>query len=366
MLRKEASPDWAAPLFSKATCGNPRIMRKTNSSASYARMTTPENHPADSVTRGQLRFLLHLSETQKLSRTADVLGLSLSAASRTLEKLRAAFDDPLFTPHARGLKPTDALRRILPELRRTLEQADRLFAPPKFDPKSARGRFRIASRGLITSSLLAYLLARTAEEAPHLVIEHHHRTGSVWEDLESGRIDLAVVTDRSIPPAFRTAPLFDIKLGILLRSDHPLRVKTGGRAPALADFLSYRRLAMSVSSDFRFASWDRQLAGENPALLEPVAATSSSSIDLAATLSVSDFLMITPKRGAEAIAPYYGLAWMPLPLELQAPVRQHGCLVWTEMHHRDPLHVWVRRLIRGWARSGMSETSETSGTSSAS
>ena len=125
MLRKEASPDWAAPLFSKATCGNPRIMRKTNSSASYARMTTPENHPADSVTRGQLRFLLHLSETQKLSRTADVLGLSLSAASRTLEKLRAAFDDPLFTPHARGLKPTDALRRILPELRRTLEQADR-------------------------------------------------------------------------------------------------------------------------------------------------------------------------------------------------------------------------------------------------
>ena len=329
-------------------------------------MTTPDNHPADSVTRGQLRFLLHLSETQKLSRTAEVLGLSLSAASRTLEKLRAAFDDPLFTPHARGLKPTEALRRILPELRRTLEQTDRLFAPPKFDPKAARGRFRIASRGLITSSLLAYLLTRTAEEAPHLVIEHHHRTGSVWEDLESGRIDLAVVTDRSIPPAFHTTPLFDIQLGILLRNEHPLRLKTGGCAPELADFLSYRRLAMSVSSDFRYASWDRQLAGENPELLEPVAATSNSSIDLAAALSVSDFLMITPKRGAEAIAPYYGLAWMPLPRELQAPVRQHGCLAWTEMHHRDPLHVWVRRLIRGWARSGMSGTSDASGSPSAS
>ena len=99
MLRKEASPDWAAPLFSKATCGNPRIMRKTNSSASYARMTTPENHPADSVTRGQLRFLLHLSETQKLSRTADVLGLSLSA-SRPLRARSKSCVRPSTTPYS--------------------------------------------------------------------------------------------------------------------------------------------------------------------------------------------------------------------------------------------------------------------------
>ena len=64
------------------------------------------NAAADMITRAQLKFLSDLAQTGKLSRTAERLGLSLSAASRMLDRLREAFGDPLFTPHARGLTPT--------------------------------------------------------------------------------------------------------------------------------------------------------------------------------------------------------------------------------------------------------------------
>lgn len=313
-------------------------------------MQNHPNDPADLITCGQLRFLSDLARTEKLSRTAANLGMSLAAASRTLDKLREAFGDPLFTPHARGLHPTDTLRSILPALRSTIEQADRLFRPAAFDPKRLEGRFRVATRGLAVPEILAYVLPRLAREAPRLLLVHTPRTSSIWEDLDEGRIDLGIVNDRSVPDSFHSAPLFEIELGILLRENHPLRKKYGSEAPTFEDFLQWPRAAMSVGSDEPTgSSWDQQLLDESSAL-RGVVCVSTSAVELAATLEASDFLMLAPKFGSAGLRRHYGLAWMPLPDGHPARERRSGVLVWSEQAHRDPAHAWVRSLFRDWAK----------------
>ena len=110
---------------------------------------------ADSVTRSQLRFLLDLLASGKLSRTASHLGMSLSAASRTLDRLREAFGDPLFTPHARGLTPTDTMLQIEPELRRTIAQTDRLFSLRTLDLSRLERIFSMSAWGIVVPEMLA-------------------------------------------------------------------------------------------------------------------------------------------------------------------------------------------------------------------
>ncbi|EHY30514.1 LysR family transcriptional regulator, partial [Sutterella parvirubra] len=163
-------------------------------------MKTALDDPSEHLTLQQLRFLQDLARTQKLTKTASNFGMSLASASRTLEKLRAAFGDQLLTPQARGLSPTKGLYRVLPDLETTIDQAAKLFQPFVFDPKALEGRFHLVSRGLAVPEILAYVVPRLAKEAPGLVLEHRPRTSAVWEDIEDGRADLAIVTDRNVPP----------------------------------------------------------------------------------------------------------------------------------------------------------------------
>lgn len=184
-----------------------------------------------------------------------------SAASRTLDKLRTAFGDPLMLPQARGLSPTDGLFRLLPELRAAIEQAERLFTPFDFDPMKLRGTFRLITRGLVVPEILGDVIPRLAKQAPGIVLEHKQRTGAVWEEIEEGRVDLVLVTNRSVPASFHSVPLFDIEIGLLMRLGHPLAEKYLAGGITMEDIGRFGRVAMDVSDDYRHASWDRQLFG---------------------------------------------------------------------------------------------------------
>lgn len=310
---------------------------------------------ADSVTRSQLRFLLDLLASGKLSRTASHLGLSLSAASRTLDRLREAFGDPLFTPHARGLTPTDTMLQIEPELRRTIAQTDRLFSLRTLDLSRLERTFSMSAWGIVVPEMLAYLLPRMASEAPGAHLEMRHRSLKIWEMLETGELDLIFTPDSAVPPSFRTLPLFPVELGILLRADHPLVRECRGEAPSMERFLDYKRFGMTVSTDLHAASWDRQLFGEDPKVLAQVVCSSKNGNDLMDVLECTDFMMLAPKRGALSLQPRYNLVWLPLPEGLPKPRAGHIVLAWCEARQRDPAHQWLRGLIRDWARESEAE-----------
>src|SRR6266852_2062841 len=55
---------------------------------------------------GQIRLLAELSRSRSVSRAAKQIGISQSAASHALAKLRKVLGDPLFTRTQDGFQPT--------------------------------------------------------------------------------------------------------------------------------------------------------------------------------------------------------------------------------------------------------------------
>src|SRR4051794_40811436 len=94
-----------------------------------------------------LALVLHaLLAERSVSRAAKRLGLSRSAPSHALARLRSSLEEPLFLRVPHGIVPpprAEALAAPLAAGLALLEQS--LVAPPRFDPKTHARRFRIAA-----------------------------------------------------------------------------------------------------------------------------------------------------------------------------------------------------------------------------
>src|SRR5262245_66080268 len=69
----------------------------------------------------EIRLIAELLELRKLSAAAARLGLSQSAASHALARLRTRFGDPLFTRSAGGFQPTPYGERLGTAAREALD-----------------------------------------------------------------------------------------------------------------------------------------------------------------------------------------------------------------------------------------------------
>ena len=69
------------------------------------------------LARGKFRHiqvLLRLAELGSVRRTAEAIGVTQSSVTQTLAYLEDLLETPLFHRHAKGVRPTDACRDLLP------------------------------------------------------------------------------------------------------------------------------------------------------------------------------------------------------------------------------------------------------------
>jgi DNA-binding transcriptional LysR family regulator len=106
-------------------------------------------------------------KTGNVSKAAERLGMAQAAASTALNKLRAHFDDRLFTRTAQGMQPTPHAERIYPHLREVLAQlAQARGNRSSFEPAQAQRRFRVCMTDISEVVLLPGLLDHLRHEAP--------------------------------------------------------------------------------------------------------------------------------------------------------------------------------------------------------
>jgi DNA-binding transcriptional LysR family regulator len=67
-------------------------------------------------------------------KAGEKLGMSQSAVSGALSRLRHALDDQLFVRHGQGLRPTDYARGLAMPLRETLDRMEALFSGTSLIP----------------------------------------------------------------------------------------------------------------------------------------------------------------------------------------------------------------------------------------
>ncbi len=148
-----------------------------------------------------LVVLIAVAEERNLSRAADRLCMSQSAATRAMQRLRHLFQDELFVRVSGDYEPTPRGAHILQELEKMLPRLDRLLAGSAFDPANETARFRLAGTDYATHVIGIPLCKRFLAAGGSLTFEICPLTDNVYDSMERGRVDLLLDADDGRMPS---------------------------------------------------------------------------------------------------------------------------------------------------------------------
>jgi len=290
--------------------------------------------------------LLHVLRTVYATRSASKagarLGMTQSAVSNALRRLRERLDDPLFVPSAEGMLPTPLVESIIGPIDEGLSAIDgAIKAPRRFEPPSSDRLFRILASDLAQLIFVPRLLKHLAAVAPDVRIDTIE--ASVEEGrraMHEGAIDLVIGNWPAMGADYVRQRLFSETFVVLMRRRHPLFGKTLTKADYLkARHVDYRPGGATYASLRR--ALHKALVRER--LERHVTFIAGHALGLDAIIAESDLLLTLPGRLAKSmIGDRTTLGVKPLPF--QTPV-----LTITQQWHaraqRDPAHAWFRRQI---------------------
>ena len=172
---------------------------------------------------------------RNVSSAAAELGITQSALSHALVKLRAQYQDPLFVRVSKGVAPTEFALGLQREVEEFVARAHRLSERVEvFDPGKAQGRIVVWCTDFFESVAGAPLLKRLQREAPDLQLAFHPFSGAFPKNqLEEGQCDLAIAGYfEDLPEGFYRQTLFSDPYATTWRKGHP-RI---GRKLSVEDF----------------------------------------------------------------------------------------------------------------------------------
>lgn len=282
--------------------------------------------------RLDLTLLLVFEEAMasgKLSAVARRLGLTQSAISHALKRLRNVFGDELFIRTPRGVQPTPravALRAPLAEALRLIAGAVR---PEAFDPAATERIFRIAAPDLETS-LFAPVLARPDGGARFVfrpLVRQEAR-----QALLAAEVDLALGYSGERVGGCESTMLFEEDYLVVARAGHPVMA-----APLDLGAYTSPGHVLTAPGGTLGGIVDQVLAAKGHARRVVVAVP--YFLAAMATVAASDLIATIPRRLALAHAPSFGLVTAEPPLAIRRFAVQ---MSWSRRSASDPGLAWLR------------------------
>jgi DNA-binding transcriptional LysR family regulator len=279
-----------------------------------------------------------LLREQNVTRAAEHLHLSQSAASRALARLRDVLADPLLVRTSQGMVPTARARELAGPVRRILSEVrDTLALRPPFDPASAKAVVQVSLPDVGQALILPALLAELSTSAPGVVLLVHPRfTGTDQRALERGEIDVVL----SSPGAELMAGLFCEHLLTLhhvsiVRSDHPAAADD----VSLDAFCAWPHVVVG-SQGLASSETDRLLAELGKS--RRVALRMPSYLAIPAIVKGSNLVATIPELLLHVAGAGDGLVKFTPPVKI--PETRIG-MIWHERTHYEPVQAWFRSLL---------------------
>lgn len=140
-----------------------------------------------------LRAVLALLQDGTVTRASQRLGMTQSALSYHLDRMRKRFADPLFVRVGNRMAPTPFVQRFAEPAARVLRIVEtEIGGLVSFDPATSEREFRIGVNEIGAIALVPKLLRRLAEVAPNAKLAPSHvAPETMAAKLESGEFDLA-------------------------------------------------------------------------------------------------------------------------------------------------------------------------------
>ena len=296
----------------------------------------------------QITLLAEMTRLGNVSAAARRIGLSQSAASHALAKLRQQLGDPLFTRTKEGLKPTPYGERLGKAAGQAVDLlAEGLAANRAFDPKTTTRQFTFYLSDVGQMILLPPLLRTVQKEAPGVTL----RSVPVPVDdpaapMISGEVDLAVGFFKNLATGFRQTLLLRERFVCIVRADHPA-FRSGMTLEAFKEV----QHAVSDATGMAQGFVDQYLAKHRLHREEALRVPGFQVLPL--IIANSDLLAFIPARLAASVAAHIPLKVFEPPVHI-APLDIR--MFWHERYHHDPANRWMRRIIVNLYHVGGSET----------
>lgn len=307
-----------------------------------------------------LRVFHALAEEGSVTRAGVRLGLTQSAVSHALNRLRYLLDDQLFVRGPAGMRPTARALEIAPRLDEGLRQLQLAVAPAEFVPGATRRRFTIAASAYTSTVLMPKVIALIREAAPLAEIRLQLATGALGEDLLTGRVDLVIGGFGRSTPRYAREALFTESMVWAVRADHPA-ARAG--VLTLADLAATPHVIMASSEEdaavdgrVTEAGLERRVFWDDRGDVDEVLARAGLRRTVAlrvqdahsalAIVSHCDMLAIVPQRLSTAFAAHYDLRLFEPPYA--SPQIQIEALWRREVGETSPM-AWLRGCLRAAA-----------------
>lgn len=266
------------------------------------------------------------------------LGLSVSATSRTLARLRSATGDPLLVQAGRSLVPTPHAEQLAGRVHALTQEVRALLGPATdvMDPALLERTFTIrANEGFVTL-FAAKLVASITKAAPNVRLRFAPKPDKEAAALRDGRIDLDIGTAGTSAPEIRSQIIFRETFIGAARPGHPLLAEpmSPQRYAACSHVVTSRRGASKGPVDDALHALGLQ---------RRIIAIVPSFLDAMNIARCSDLIALVPRsciRDGGVAA--QGLDGFDLPV---ATPEMAISVMWHPRLDADPAHRWLRKTL---------------------
>jgi DNA-binding transcriptional LysR family regulator len=304
-----------------------------------------------------LRVFEALAEERSATRAGERLGLTQSAISHALNRLRHVLKDELFVRGPDGMQPTERAAEIAPRLRQGLLQLQLALAPSEFIAELSDRRFTVICSEYAGAVVMPALIARLRSDAPHASLSVLPSNLGVTDTLRSGRADLAIGSFRRVPDWLASEPLLRETRVWVLSADHP----AAGDELTLERLVALPHLVIAATGEDEHAiegyvvdhGLERLVTRSDAGLLQgalaahglrrDVAVTTPHFIAALAAVSQSDIAALLPRRLATAFMGRYRLALFEPPYP--SPSFELMTL-WHREQGDQQAVAWLRQMLR--------------------
>lgn len=289
-----------------------------------------------------LNALVALIDEASVTKAAERVAMTQPRMSNALARLRALTGDPLLVRSGQRLIPTGRAIEIAAGVRVSLTSLHSALAQPEtFEPATSARDFVLAMSDYVSTLLLPGIMATLEAAAPRVTIRIKAIEPQMIDHwLDEGDCDIAFGALTHLNDRLRASVLLHDKAVCIARRDHP-----GVNGVITTEQYLERGHVLTSGTPTPISTLEQMI---DAALAEVgrhrrIVARATSGFALATTVSRSDLIATLPKHAAVKFA-------CCLPLQLcDIPFRMTPfdvSMVWHERVHRDPGHLWLRRLMR--------------------
>ncbi|HSV46296.1 MAG TPA: LysR family transcriptional regulator [Ramlibacter sp.] len=291
----------------------------------------------DSIQLSDLRALMAVIREGTVTRAAATLGLTQSALSYQLDRMRKSFGDPLFVRVGNRMAATPFALRLADPATRVLQIVETEIAQlSRFDPKTTTRVFRIGVNEIGAITLVPRLIKRLHEAAPRATLTQMQvRLDQMSDQLQTGAMDIAAGHFPDVDRSLLQQLLYRRGYTLIVSQRHP-RVRDTITVAQLCHEQLLESSAIPSTNDWLHAL----MATSGHASKPPMQTHHASAVPF--IVADSELVAIVPLQVYEIFRPIAKVRAVRLPRAIPAI---DICQYWHPRLSTDPEVKFFRELI---------------------